>query len=264
MLAGVTGHDAPGPDDAQPRPGGEDGTADPTPPPSDEPEPRDDTAPLEAPLGDTADQDETAPLEPAPGQAPGEVGPTGTAVLPPVPDEPDVPPRPRWAGRASVSAPPEAETYGEPGFEEPRSIVVPVLITVCVMLLVAVFVVGAWLILSNRPGPAPSPTATQATSAAPTPTVTTGSPTATPTGVTIPALTGLDYDAAASILSSLGLTPERRDEFDEAADVGQVLRTEPAENTLVPPGATVTVVVSRGPQPAPTTTPPTSPAPTES
>jgi hypothetical protein len=148
-------------------------------------------------------------------------------------------------------------------YEEPRSAVLPVLVTVCVMLLIGVFALGAWLLLNNRRGAAPSPTESATTApTTTTPAPTTAATTVAPSGVGIPAVTGLDYDAAASILSSLGLVPERRDEFDDRAEAGQVLRTEPPEGTTVQPGSTVVVVVSRGP--APTTAAPTSAAPTES
>src|SRR5262245_19741159 len=77
--------------------------------------------------------DETArvePVGPAPGPgAPPPVGPSGTSVLPPTPGGPPEPPR--WAARAQVPTP-RVEQYGDEWVTEPpRSLLVPVLVTVC-------------------------------------------------------------------------------------------------------------------------------------
>jgi hypothetical protein len=135
--------------------------------------------------------------------------------------------------------------------------VVPVLVTVCVMLLLGVLGLGTWLIFTNRPGPALSPTPPVST----TPPTSTSPPTTAPTSVTpttvaIPGLIGQDYDTAAGTLTSLGLDPVRRDEFNEAP-AGMVIGTDPAEGTQVPLGTIVTVIVSLGPEPSPS--PPASP-----
>jgi serine/threonine-protein kinase len=55
------------------------------------------------------------------------------------------------------------------------------------------------------------------------------------------------YDEAAQILVAKRLNPVRRDDFSPLP-VGQVLGTEPGVGTDAAPGATVTVVVSKGPE----------------
>jgi serine/threonine-protein kinase len=198
--------------------------------------------------------DGSAPTEirPAAGEPP-PMGPSGTRILPPVPDSE---PQPRWAARASVPSPQpvaEPQEVVEPGWGERRGALVPVLVTVCVVLLLGLFVLGAWLALSNRPDPAgappasPEPTQTSAapsSPAAPSPTPTTSAPAA----VAIPDLAGLSYDEAAAELTELGFTPERRDEPSGTVPAGEVIRTEPpAGTTLRPaPGIKVVVVVSHG------------------
>jgi hypothetical protein len=127
------------------------------------------------------------------------------------------------------------------------------------MLLLGVFALGIWLILSNRHGtPTPSVTSAPATSPSPTSPPTS----APPATVTIPSVTGVSYDVAAQRLTALGLVPEQRTEHNQA-DAGTVLGTDPLEGTTVDRGTHVAIIVSLGPEPSPTTTQP-QPSPTAS
>lgn len=107
--------------------------------------------------------------------------------------------------------------------------------------------------------------------AAPTQAPTTQAPVETPppapvepTTVGVPAgLTGqLSGDAQAAI-SNAGLVAVVTEEFN-AAPAGRVIGVSPGEGTQVAPGSTVTIRVSRGPEPAPQPTPgPTEQPPAE-
>lgn len=253
MLATMTGNDR-----SQKEPPGDPPAGGPRPadqPPSGQP-PSDQLSeerPPDADLDATAE----APVPPV------DRGPSGTAVLPPVAEPEQTPARPRWEGRAAVPTPPRVEEYPEPGYEPPRSIAIPVLITVVVMLLVGVLAVGVWLILTNRRGdPTPFDTASATPPATTTSVPTTAPPTTTPAGIAIPPVVDEDYDGAAAILEALGLEPAMLQEFNEA-EPGTVLGTDPPEGTLVAPGTIVTIIVSKGPEPPPTTEPAT-PTPTSS
>jgi beta-lactam-binding protein with PASTA domain len=68
-----------------------------------------------------------------------------------------------------------------------------------------------------------------------------------PRPVPIPDVAELSYDAAVARLSNAGFVPERVDEFSDTVDKGRVVATRPAIGEAVQPGATVQVVVSRGP-----------------
>jgi serine/threonine-protein kinase len=68
-----------------------------------------------------------------------------------------------------------------------------------------------------------------------------------PAPVAIVDVRGKTYDEAAAALSGIGLSPTRRDEFDNDFDEGEVVGTEPAIGTEVRPGAEVVVIVSKGP-----------------
>lgn len=246
MLATMTGNDR-----SQEQPPGE--------PPAGEPLPGD-RPPGEPAPGADLDATEEAPAPPT------DRGPSGTAFLPPVAEGEQPTARPRWEGRAAVPTPPRVEEYPEPGYEPPRSVTLPVLITIVVMLLVGVLAVGVWLILTNRRdgGPAPVDSASPTAPATTTPAATTAPPTTTPAGIAIPSVVEEDYDGAATILEALGLVPVMSEEFNEA-EPGTVLGTDPPEGTRVAPGTTVTIIVSRGPEPSPSTEPPTAtPTPTSS
>jgi beta-lactam-binding protein with PASTA domain len=136
--------------------------------------------------------------------------------------------------------------------ERRRGPLVPVLVAACIVLLLALFVLGAWLALASRPDPTAVPPATPGptqTSQAPS-TPASPSPTPSPSTaaeVSIPDLSGLSYEEAAAKLTELGFTPERRDELSPTVPANEVIRTEPpAGTTLRPaPGIKVVVVVSQ-------------------
>jgi hypothetical protein len=142
---------------------------------------------------------------------------------------------------------------------------IPVLVTICVMLLLGVLGLGAWLILANRPGPTPSaapstPVSLSPSTPTPTPSASTVPTSVSPVTVPVPGVIGDDYDTAAGRMTAAGLNPVRRDEFNEAP-AGTLLGTDPAEGTPVPPGTIVTIIVSLGPEPPPSPSP--SPSPTD-
>lgn len=235
----------------------------------DDAEPIEDGADERGASEDRADDDEadTAQVEPSPGPAqPPSAGPSGTAVLPPVPDGERPAEAPRWAARAQVPTP-RVEDYGDEwDTEPPRSLLVPILVTVCVMLLLGVLTVGLWLMLSDRPAPVPTTTGPSSTTAATTSTSTPATTTATsaaPTGIRVPVVAGQEYEEAATTLAGLGLEPEREDVFS-AQPAGQVIGTDPTEGTTLAAGDSIKVYVSRGPQPtsSPTASPTASPVAT--
>jgi PASTA domain len=215
------------------------------------------------------EQAETARLEPQGGAeppTPREAGPGGTSVLPPTPGGPSrAPEPPRWAARAQVPTR-RVEEYGEDYVTEaPRSPLVPVLVTACVMLLLGVFGVGVWLLLNNRPSPTPSqpPTTTTAattTTTPPTTTTTTATATTAP-ALTVPPVVDQEYADAASAIAGLGLEPERVDVFSDSVPAGRVIGTDPGAGSPVVAGQTIKVFVSAGPEPTATPTPTPTPTP---
>jgi hypothetical protein len=189
---------------------------------------------------------------------PGPRGDDRTARLPPT----DGPTQP-WAGRAGVppaGVPPRGpvpDEYAQP--DEPgRRWWMPILVGLIVVVLLAVLAFGLWLLLRNDIStPTPSPTTAAPTTAAPTtaaPTTTAPSPTATTQGpVVVPPLLGLPEDRARAQLLAAGLQP--RLEYRSASQpAGTVIDADPEPDTQVPPGSTVTLVVSTGPAPPPTPT----------
>ena len=87
-----------------------------------------------------------------------------------------------------------------------------------------------------------------------------------PGDINVPPLGGSTLDQAKQKLLDVGLklgsTRERPDQFVRA---GLVLESEPVAGTPLPPGSSVNLVLSSGPQPTPTPTPtppPSTPAPT--
>jgi serine/threonine-protein kinase len=68
-----------------------------------------------------------------------------------------------------------------------------------------------------------------------------------PAPVAIPDVRGRSYEEAAAALSGVGLTPTKREEFNNEFEAGRVVGTEPAIGTEVPPNSDVVVIVSRGP-----------------
>jgi len=61
-------------------------------------------------------------------------------------------------------------------------------------------------------------------------------------------LEGMTYDEAAKVLTDAGLVPVRKDVFDDEVEPGKVVSTAPAAGTPLPPGAKVTLNVSKGPE----------------
>jgi hypothetical protein len=150
---------------------------------------------------------------------------------------------------------PRIEDYTEEWVPEPpRRSLVPVLVTIFVTLLAGVFGFGIWLALVNDSGPAPSPSAppattpaTTTTSTTPAPTTTTPSP--TPSGIEIPNLVGQLYEDAALTLAGLGFETQRVDLFNATVPEGRVIVTDPTPGSVVPTGETITIIVSKGPEP---------------
>ena len=70
-----------------------------------------------------------------------------------------------------------------------------------------------------------------------------------PERYTIPDENGRNYDDAAAQLSSMKLVPKRQDVYDDSMPAGNVLSTDPAKDTVVPPGTEVVVKVSKGKAP---------------
>jgi PASTA domain len=171
---------------------------------------------------------------------PDNVGPGSTGIMPPV----DVPGTPRWSARAPVRTPEIPEEEPHDWAEAPRGLFVPILVTVCILLLVALVGLGSWLIFASRPSGAPAPTPTVQNA---TPPATTGARTATtpvsvaPTEIPLPDVRGLDYETAAAKLTALGFTPVRRDEIDGAVPKGKVIGTDPPAGTPVRPGPGVRI-----------------------
>jgi serine/threonine protein kinase/beta-lactam-binding protein with PASTA domain len=70
-----------------------------------------------------------------------------------------------------------------------------------------------------------------------------------PEQYTVPNVVGKIYDAAASDLQQIKAVIKKAQAYDDAMPKGNVLRTDPPAGKVVPPGATITVVVSRGKAP---------------
>lgn len=89
------------------------------------------------------------------------------------------------------------------------------------------------------------------------PTQTTAAPTTTPATrvaaetVRLPDLRGQTAAAATAELERDGFTVSTSEQVSESADAGNVLRTEPEQDALVEPGATITLHVGAGPEEAP-------------
>jgi serine/threonine-protein kinase len=77
--------------------------------------------------------------------------------------------------------------------------------------------------------------------------------------VTVPDVSGGDYDAAAAALTQIGLNPVRVDQPSSDVPAGDVIGTDPPAGTVVVEGFTVDVLVSTGP---PSPTPPIDASPT--
>ena len=70
-----------------------------------------------------------------------------------------------------------------------------------------------------------------------------------PERYTVPDESGRAYDDAAADLASRKLVPKRVDTYDDAMPAGNVLATDPAPNTVVPPNTEIQVKVSKGKAP---------------
>jgi beta-lactam-binding protein with PASTA domain/tRNA A-37 threonylcarbamoyl transferase component Bud32 len=65
----------------------------------------------------------------------------------------------------------------------------------------------------------------------------------------VPDVVGKDYDVAVADLRRIKAVAKRVDQYDDAMPAGSVLKTDPPARQVVPPGATVTVTVSKGKAP---------------
>ncbi|UZN03343.1 penicillin-binding protein [Cellulomonas sp. S1-8] len=109
-------------------------------------------------------------------------------------------------------------------------------------------------------GGRPTPTASETPTEEPTP----EQPPA-PTEVLVPSgLVSRTEADATGALQAAGLIPNVVSERSTSVPSGRVIRVEPGEGATVTTGATVTLVVSSGPPPAPTAAPPPSPSPSPS
>jgi serine/threonine-protein kinase len=71
--------------------------------------------------------------------------------------------------------------------------------------------------------------------------------TTTPPPVEIPDVTGQDQGTATTTLQNLGLEVDPKTAPSDTVDAGKVISTDPAAGKTVDPGATVTLLVSSGP-----------------
>jgi serine/threonine-protein kinase len=67
----------------------------------------------------------------------------------------------------------------------------------------------------------------------------------------VPDLQGKDPGAATAQLKALGLTSSQLGDYSSSVDIGKVIRTDPPAGKKLPPGTSVTLFVSKGPQPVP-------------
>ncbi|WP_432829481.1 protein kinase domain-containing protein [Dactylosporangium sp. CA-092794] len=65
----------------------------------------------------------------------------------------------------------------------------------------------------------------------------------------VPDIAGKEWDLAQVDLQAMKLVGNRADKFDDAVPVGHVMETDPKIGTQVKPGQTITVFVSKGPNP---------------
>ncbi len=84
-----------------------------------------------------------------------------------------------------------------------------------------------------------------------------------PQTVRVPDVSGLSEDDALNVLLDAGFEiGQRTRRFSDSIAEGDVIRTDPAARASVAPGSTIDYVVSRGPNPNPTTAPTPTPSPT--
>ncbi|GIH18678.1 Stk1 family PASTA domain-containing Ser/Thr kinase [Rugosimonospora africana] len=70
-----------------------------------------------------------------------------------------------------------------------------------------------------------------------------------PERYTVPNEQGRAYSEAAGALTAMKMVPKRVDKYDDSLPAGFVLSTDPGPGTIVPPGAQITVNVSKGKAP---------------
>lgn len=70
-----------------------------------------------------------------------------------------------------------------------------------------------------------------------------------PVGVAVPDLAGGQAAEAERILGVLGLQISFREIYDEEVPMGEIVRSDPRAGSRAPAGATITVAVSKGPEP---------------
>jgi eukaryotic-like serine/threonine-protein kinase len=70
-----------------------------------------------------------------------------------------------------------------------------------------------------------------------------------PKPVPVPDVAGKSYDEAVQILAGKRLAAARQDAFSDTVPAGTVIGTEPAAGKEVPRDSTVTIIVSKGPEP---------------
>lgn len=84
-----------------------------------------------------------------------------------------------------------------------------------------------------------------------------------PGPVKVPNVTGQPRADAEKVLGDAGFGVTTTEEFSDTVDKGRVIRTNPAANAEVDEGATITLVLSKGPEPTTPTTDPTSSTPSD-
>jgi hypothetical protein len=196
-------------------------------------------------------------------------GPDATTVAPRVEDA-----QPRWTARAAVRpGTPDAQPADWPE-DDPyhgRSWLRPVIIGIVVLVLLAMLVVGVWLLLKRTPTVAPGPVgsaspsaAVTSTSRAPSPTRATSAPPTTAAAtsaaaamVPVPDVVGAPAAEARRTLTGAGLTVREQRRTVVTEEPGTVLEITPAAGTSVPVGSEVVIVVATRP---PRSSAPVSPA----
>jgi len=69
-----------------------------------------------------------------------------------------------------------------------------------------------------------------------------------PQPVPVPSISGKTFEQASAIISGAGFSPARRDDFSDTVPAGSIIGTDPAAGTEIQKGATVSIVVSKGPE----------------
>jgi serine/threonine protein kinase len=69
-----------------------------------------------------------------------------------------------------------------------------------------------------------------------------------PQPVPVPSISGKTFEQASAIISGAGFSPARRDDFSDTVAAGSIIGTDPGAGTEIQKGATVSIVVSKGPE----------------